>query len=317
MASIRQVLAVVDPTADSQPALERAAAVARASGARLELLICYYNEYLAEERPRTFPSLEDARREIVAGHERYLEELAEPLRESGLEVRSTFLWNHPLYHGIVKHAAATGADVVFKDTHHHSAISRALLSNTDWNLIRSCASPLWLVKPGAWPDKPVFIAAIDPMNEHDKPAALDDEILVLAKALAQTTGADLHAFHAFDPRLAVSAATANAYLPVSLPLGEIEAQMREQHGKRFDEIVSFHEIGRERAHLVSGATHEELPALARELDASLVVMGAVARTRLQRLFIGSTAERTLEHLPCDLLIVKPPWFQPEEADRGS
>jgi universal stress protein E len=42
-------------------------------------------------------------------------------------------------------------------------------------------------------------------------------------------------------------------------------------------------------------------------------MGAVSRNRWKRLFIGATAERTLEFLPCDLLIVKPNWFRiPEE-----
>lgn len=313
MATVSQILAVVDPTAETQPALERAAGVARVTGAALEVFICYYNEYLAEERPRNFPALADVRREIVEGTERYLEQLAAPLRDSGLAVSTALLWDHPLHQGIVRHAAATGADLVFKDTHHHTAIARALFSNTDWNLIRNCASPLWLVKPGGWPDKPVFLAAIDPMNEHDKPAALDDEIIVLAKTLAGAAGGELHAFHAFDPRLAVSTAAANAYIPVSLPFDEIEAQMREQHGKRFDEIVAFHGIGKERAHLVSGAAHEELPELARTLGASLVIMGAVGRNRLQRLFIGSTAERTLQHLPCDLLIVKPPWFSNKEG----
>ncbi|MBT5219554.1 MAG: universal stress protein, partial [Woeseia sp.] len=37
-------------------------------------------------------------------------------------------------------------------------------------------------------------------------------------------------------------------------------------------------------------------------------MGAVSRNTMKRLFIGATAERTLEHLPCDLLVVKPSWF---------
>jgi hypothetical protein len=27
------------------------------------------------------------------------------------------------------------------------------------------------------------------------------------------------------------------------------------------------------------------------------------------LFVGATAERTLEHLPCDLVIIKPDWFR--------
>lgn len=313
MDRVSRILSVIDPTADSQPALDRAAAAARATGAALELLVCYYNEYLAEEHARPFPSLEAARKELVASHERHLEELARPLRASGLDVTTTFLWDHPLYRGIVRHAAATGADLVFKDTHQHSLLARALFSNTDWDLIRSCASPLWLVKPGEWPERPIFLAAVDPMNEHDKPAALDDEILSIAKLLGKAAGAELHACHAYDPRLAVSAGTANAYLPVSLPFDEIEAQMRKEHGKRFDELTAFHEIPKEHAHLLAGAAHDVLPELARELDASLVVMGAVGRSRLQRLFIGSTAERTLEHLPCDLLIVKPPWFTGEDT----
>jgi universal stress protein E len=74
-------------------------------------------------------------------------------------------------------------------------------------------------------------------------------------------------------------------------------------------MVDYHDIAKDHAHLVSGLTHEELPALAEKLDAAVVVMGAVARNRLKRLFIGSTAERTLDHLPCDLLIVKPNWFK--------
>ena len=92
--------------------------------------------------------------------------------------------------------------------------------------------------------------------------------------------------------------------------------MREEHEKRFREIVNFHKIESSHAVLAAGVTHEELPRVAEEIDASVVVMGAVARNRWKRLFIGATAERTLEHLPCDLLIVKPDWFQtPVDLDK--
>jgi universal stress protein E len=271
----------------------------------VELYICYYNEYLSGGRLFDAPSLEETRREIVEGYEKRLKELAAKLQDDGIEVTTRAVWDHPLYEGIVRHAAAINADLVFKDTHHHSALSRALLTNTDWNLVRTCASPLWLVKPGATSENPTFIAAIDPMNEHDKPAALDDQIIVLGKALSKAVGGSLHAFHAYDPRMAIATATANAYVPVSLPFDEMEKQMRKLHGKRFEEMIEHHGISKDDAHLVSGLTHEELPALAEKLDAAVVIMGAVARNRLQRLFIGSTAERTLDHLPCDLLIVKP------------
>lgn len=309
MQTISKVLAVIDPTADKQPAMSRAAWIARQAGAELELLVCYYNEYLSGDRLFDSPSLEKARHEIIEGQERHLEELAGPIRDSGILVTTTAVWDHPLYAGVVRHAVATHADIVFKDTHHHSAVERAIFSNTDWNLIRTCPVPLWLVKPHELAETPVFLAAIDPMHEHDKPAALDDSILQISKLLGKTVGGEVRAFHSYDPRIAMASATANAYIPVSLPLDEIEKQMHEDHHRRFSEMTSFHEIGEGKSHLVTGLTHEELPLISKSLNADVVVMGAVARNRWKRLFIGATAERTLEHLPCDLLIVKPEWFR--------
>jgi len=309
MREVSKILSVVDPTAETQPAMHRAAWLARQTGAELELVICYYNEYLSGDRLFDSPSLEKARGEVIANEERHLEALAEPLRKDDVVVKTTALWDHPLFEGIVRRAVESRADIVFKDTHHHSAVTRAVLSNTDWNLIRTCPVPLWLVKPHDIAAAPTIIASIDPMNEHDKPAALDDEILHISKMLGAKVGAGVHAFHSYDPRIAVATATADAYIPVSLPFDEIELQMHEDHQKRFREITSFHGIDNDHSHLASGLTHEELPALAQQIDADLVVMGAVARNRWKRLFIGATAERTLEFLPCDLLIVKPDWFR--------
>ena len=308
MNNISRIMCVIDPTTGDQPAMRRAAWLAKNVGAELELFFSCYDEYLNGGRFSDSPSLEKARREFIADHEKHLKELAEPLRSAGLIVRTAAIWDYPLYEGIVRHAVAVGVDIVFKDTHHHSALARTLFTNTDWNLLRTCPVPLWLVKPQETADQPVFMAAIDPMNEHDKPAALDDEILVLAKMLAEKSNGAVHAFHSYDPRIIVATGTANTYIPVSLPLDEIDEQMREEHEKRFNEITEFYGLDDKHTHLVSGLTHEELPLMAEKLNADVIVMGAVARNRWKRIFIGATAERTLEHLPCDLLVIKPDWF---------
>ena len=65
MDKIAKILAVIDPTAAKQPAMERAAWLARNTGAELELLVCYYNEYLSGDRLFDSPSLEKARREVI------------------------------------------------------------------------------------------------------------------------------------------------------------------------------------------------------------------------------------------------------------
>ena len=48
-----------------------------------------------------------------------------------------------------------------------------------------------------------------------------------------------------------------------------------------------------------------IPWFAREKKADLVVMGAIARWGLRNRVIGSTAEKVLDDLPCDILIVRP------------
>lgn len=304
-----RILCVIDTQDETHSALKRAAWLAARAGASIELTSFHYNDYLVGHPLFDEQLLQRARDKAVFEDRKRLERLARPLRESGLEVDTAAIWDHPLYEGIVRRACASGADIVLKDTHHHTVMDVSSLSNADWNLIRTCPLPLWLVKPREFPESPRLIAAIDPMNGHDKPSALDDAILRLSNSIATAVGGDVHAFHSFDPRLIASMATLNAYVAASLRMDDIKTEIEEQHRRRFNEVVESHGIAAERAHMVAGLTHRELPALTTELSASLVVMGAMNRDWLQRILIGSTAERTLDQLPCDLLIVKPDWFK--------
>ena len=72
-----------------------------------------------------------------------------------------------------------------------------------------------------------------------------------------------------------------------------------------DALLAGYAIPQDRVHLGEGDTREVLIASIEELHADIVVMGAVARGALQRMLLGSTAELILDHVPCDLLIVKP------------
>ena len=65
-------------------------------------------------------------------------------------------------------------------------------------------------------------------------------------------------------------------------------------------------IPEDHIHLRQGTPQEELTAAVERLDADFVVMGSVSRSALDRMLLGSTAERVLDHVTCDLLLVKPP-----------
>ncbi|NCF25062.1 MAG: universal stress protein UspA, partial [Gammaproteobacteria bacterium] len=50
MHELSKILSVIDPTVKEQPGMHRAAWLAKKTGAALELLVCYYNEYLSGDR---------------------------------------------------------------------------------------------------------------------------------------------------------------------------------------------------------------------------------------------------------------------------
>jgi universal stress protein E len=63
-----------------------------------------------------------------------------------------------------------------------------------------------------------------------------------------------------------------------------------------------------RRHLVAAEPISGISTVARATGSSIVVMGAVSRSGLKRLFIGNTAEQILDALECDVLVVKAPDF---------
>jgi universal stress protein E len=303
----KRILAVVDPTATAQPAVERAAALARSTGARLELFICDYEPQLVDSASGEYQGLPRARIAIIDDRLRRLREIKGALAADDLQVTIDARWDSPLADGIVRKALDSAADIVFKDTHYHPLSKRSIFSNTDWNLIRDCPAPLWLVKPRAIAAKPRFLAAVDPLHERARPSELDHRIIVAAKQLCHLLNGELRVFHAFDASPALATPMDSMVMPT--PSREIMESMRAQHTEAVHRLTDEHAVQRDRVHVEAGNTRELIVALTEKLQTDVVAMGAVSRRGLRRLFLGNTAEEVLDQLPCDLLIVKPAGFE--------
>jgi universal stress protein E len=309
MATARKILVVVDPTREDQPALQRAADIAERSEAELCLFICQYDQYLSGERFFDSEGLKKARAALRTQAQKQLDGFAEPLRSRRLAVETDVRWDHPLDEGIVRKVFSWGADMVVKDTHYHPLLKRSVFSNTDWNLIRNCPAPLMLVKPGEKSATPVIIAAVDPLHEHDKPAELDYQILDEASQLSTLLNGQLHVFHSFDPTPAIAGAATTMATPIAVPVREVTEALEARHSEALATLLKGYPQVTKNVHMHQGTPQDLLPVLAEKLAAELVVLGAVSRSGLKRIFIGSTAERVLDQLPCDLLILKPSAFK--------
>jgi universal stress protein A len=62
--------------------------------------------------------------------------------------------------------------------------------------------------------------------------------------------------------------------------------------------------------LVNGIPYEEIIRKAKEIDASLIVLGTHGRTGLDHIIFGSTAERVVRSSPCPVLSIRLPAEKP-------
>lgn len=303
MAARRSVLAVIEPEMHPHAVVARAIWLARQTGCDLELLLCDKD---IGPLGASFVVSNDARdigEKIREAQVEMIEELAAPARDD-IAVTTSVLEERPIADGVIARALDLEPAFVVKGTEYHSVAERSIFVDTDWQLIRGCPFPLWLVKEGDLTEKPDVVAAVDPTHSHDKPAALDQVIVDYAKQVAARSGGAVHLVHTYQRLAGIGAAATKTFKPIKLPIDELDERIRADHREKLDTLAAGNQIDAGHVHQLPGPTREVVPMFTRTHKIGVVVMGALARWGIKRMVIGSTAERVLDHLPCDILIVR-------------
>jgi universal stress protein E len=286
-----------------QLALQRALALAEKEITELELLQVVYDSSL--ENYPLLPRDEDyfdVRDMLVQRRSAGLERIVETLQWRGYTVRKTVVWDWPIYQAIARRAAAIGASLVVCESLR--GMKGRGLGNADWRLISVCPAPLLMIKSTETARYQHVAAAIDPLQAHDKPAALDEVILSRAAEIARTFQARFSAIHCFAPMSPIVGFESRA--GVSSP--DAETKLEQTSKAALIDLVSKQRIDLDAAHLLRGTPSEMLPRFVADEAVDLLVMGALSRGRLAELIIGTTAADVLDRAECDLLVMKPPDF---------
>lgn len=312
MEAMNRILVVLDPHLDpspkAQPAIAKGLELAKATGAELHLTLTQYDQHLAGSRMGKPQDTEAAREKFIETWQAWLDRIADSLDGEGCRLVSTDLsWDHPWHDGIIRQVLRLEPDLVIKDVHHHPRWGRALFTNTDWHLVRECPAALMMLKHGRWHRPARVMAAVDPMHERDKPAALDRRILDCARLVSDAVGGDLHVFHSYVPAMNLIPVEAGG-IPMDLPYEQNVDTVVRTHREALQKLLGEYDVPADNVHLEPGQPADALLARIEDERVDLVVMGAVARGALKRLFLGSTAEKVFGELTCDVLIVKPQDF---------
>jgi nucleotide-binding universal stress UspA family protein len=308
MKRFKDILCVVENEEACKPAMERAVTLAENNQACLTVI----------DVVESAPASADLQSEIVRSHMQRLETLVDPYRKR-IDIETKVL-KGSAFMEIIREVIRNGRDLVIKIPETQDWLNR-LFGSADMHLFRKCPCPVWIIKPTQPKAYSVILAAVDvddahPLAELESRHSLNRQIIEMASSLTLSESAELHIVSAWD--VIGESLMRGAFMRT--PEDEINAYVEQRRQKSIGnldvlmgEVVS--KLGQEtldylkpRTHLVRGVARKEIPALAKRIEADLIVMGTVGRTGVPGFIMGNTAETILDQIDCSVLAIKPPGF---------
>lgn len=283
-----KILVVLDPVQNEQSALARFKEIAQVTD--IDVHVCLFVAY--EDIPMD--------RQYLSTKHEWLSEAVESLKDIKGTVTSAVVPFERLYEEIIKTAKAENADFIFKPVRKHSLFQRLFYTSTDWNLIRLCPIPLLLVSTTkAVAGKPV-IAAVDVCTEDEEHIELNRIVMSQARIVANVLESKLLITNAF---LVPSTVMAGGGQKERMSY-EIVRAKHVDHLEQAKSLAAEFGLDDDSLFVQEGSPSTVVNEVAREQDAAVIVIGTVARSGLQGLIVGNTAEAVLEASKTDVLVVK-------------
>ena len=314
MQTIKKILVDIDPDKQQQPALIKALHFAKQQPITIKLLSCLYYPSVVASNLLTPKQLEQTKAAILKMNQGRLNKLMTRHPKENVTYETEVIWHSPIYQGILKVVESFKPDLVIKATHQHKTIARRLFTPTDWYLLKACPVPILLVKEQKWTKSTSVVAAIDPEHNLSKESELDKSILRTGFEISSGLDMPLHALHCFDPSywdILLEAVDKSGMWADVFSVDEhqnesmVLEQLRYQHNAKFAAECSEYVPNSENQHIISGDIDHVIPKTLVQLEAGILVLGTTYRTGL----MGSTAQRLIETVDCDLLAVKPKGFE--------
>ncbi len=296
MQSLKDVLVVLgDDREEAVYLLEKAAAVAGGSGARVHVVRVVY-EGIADLSADAIDAAVNLKSFILESEETVTEEMVETVRGRFQTLETATLWNPRAWEGMIHAADQTGAELIIKGASRHPRFGEFVRTPDDWHLLRNADVPVMLVKPQAWVANPAIVCAVDVFDDAHENLSL--ALLAEGAALARILSGSLHLVSAY-PLFERWVGELGGLRDYDSLRRDVEREIRD----RLVALAGKAGVAYEQLYAEEGPPEEVIGALAEDLNAELVVVGTHARQGIPGLVLGNTAERLVHHLSADVVTV--------------
>jgi nucleotide-binding universal stress UspA family protein len=293
----------VDGSPLAEQAIPLVLEIARVARSKVRLIFVHQSvSTFYEGSAELYVSIDLAARKAERG---YLRQLVAQLRErSGLQISAVTL-DGPTEAALVRYVQDIGADLVAMTTHGQGGVRGAWLGSVADRLVRRLDVPVMMTRAreeaGQLPAPPKIREILVPLDG----STLAEAALAPAAALAGLFEAELVLAQIVPPL------TAGSLLPVTFAAGYDAEAVRLQRKEAQDYLeglaTDLHEQGtRVRTTVVVGHNvGEALISLAHPERIDLIAIATHGRSGVQRLILGSVADKLIRAAGPSVLVVRP------------
>lgn len=302
-----KILINIDFKHDTENLLKKAALLAKQHSAHVELFSCCYNRSI--KHGYMFDKSEERKAEhaYVRHIEAKLELLSQDLQAQGVDAGVDATWDRHMAEGLVRKVLRFGPDLLIHPVQPHNRMGHYLFASADWQIARQCPVPVLFAKQREWKDLTRVAACIDPLHEGDEHALMDREILRQSSGLNPDGFSELRVLHCYNtlPHEAIF----DEHMVTDYEA--LKDRVLKLHFSRCNALLGEFGLNSDSSQvdIIKGDPDLTISHYAEYNHIDIVVMGAVARSVLDRLLVGSTMEHVVDHVDCDVLIVKQPDFE--------
>lgn len=306
MPDIQRILVHISPDNDNGPLIARASRIAMATGASVELFSSVYSASLHQAYLFDKHAERHAEHGYVKSVEAKLEQIAYLFDAQNIRVGVDVYWAREQIDGLMRKILRFEPDLVMLAHSHHNMLAELFVEDSDKRLIRECPAPLLLTQSRDWPDHICIAAGVDPLHACIEPMRQDRLVLETVKQFASLLQADMRVVHSFHTL--PQAAIFDEHLATDYE--GLHLKVLAEHRACLNDLLRPYALDAESAEvsMLEGEAHKVLPRYVRDIPIAILAVGHVSKGLLERVISGSTVERMLDSLECDLLVVKPSGF---------
>ena len=291
--NIDKILAVVNHKDDGEIVIQKAMILAKANNASIQVVKIIYEGFV-DLSVHEVEQSQALKSYLMQAEEAFLIDLIDPVLAQGIDIGSSVLWKYQ-HQGILDAVAEYAMDLIIKPTNH--PLTEIVRTPQDWNLLRHADLPVMLVKPIAWKEAPVVVAAVDVQDDNHQ--ELSVRILLTAKAISHNMGGNLKVINAFP-----SVEHWLGPITVAIDFDKVRQGVRSEIEHLLRKLAEHCDVNPESVHADEGDTAVVIESLVAETQAEILVVGTSQRSGASGIVLGNTSETILYHVNCDVLVLR-------------